>query len=176
MHIKNKRIELPCQVFVYYSPNAIIYTRRVFFLWCIVSAVNGRWDPARSVCIDESPLQPVDKINPPLQLATGSNNYRQQVVSGQLWSFMQYSKILRLERGIDQTWFIHTEAFLMKNFNDKLFEIILLMSFCIMMMTSLSHGFVLKIVSFHHCLIGIKYRLPSYSHLTCHARREKCKE
>lgn len=30
--------------------------------------------------------------------------------------------------------------------------------------------------SFHHCLIGIKYRLPSYSHLTCHARREKCKE
>lgn len=81
-----------------------------------------------------------------------------------------------VQRGIDQTWFIHTEAFLMKNFNDKLFEIILLMSFCIMMMTFLSHAFVLKIVSFHHCLIGIKYRLPSYSHLTCHARREKCKE
>lgn len=99
MHIKNKRIELPCQVFVYYSPNAIIYTRRVFFLWCIVSAVNGRWDPARSVCIDESPLQPVDKINPPLQLATGSNNYRQQVVSGQLWSFMQYSKNFCVKKG-----------------------------------------------------------------------------
>lgn len=40
----------------------------------------------------------------------------------------------------------------------------------------LYHTHVLKIVSFHHCLIGIKYRLPSYSHLTCHARREKCKE
>lgn len=93
--LKTRELNYLARWYVYYSPNAIIYTRRVFFLWCIVSAVNGRWDPARSVCIDESPLQPVDKINPPLQLATGSNNYRQQVVSGQLWSFMQYSKILR---------------------------------------------------------------------------------
>lgn len=93
--LKTRELNYLARWYVYYSPNAIIYTRRVFFLWCIVSAVNGRWDPARSVCIDESPLQPVDKINPPLQLATGSNNYRQQVVSVQLWSFMQYSKILR---------------------------------------------------------------------------------
>lgn len=93
--LKTRELNYLARWYVYYSPNAIIYTRRVFFLWCIVSAVNGRWDPARSVCIDESPLQPVDKINPPLQLATGSNNYRQQIVSGQLWSFMQYSKILR---------------------------------------------------------------------------------
>lgn len=93
--LKTRELNYLARWYVYYSPNAIIYTRRVFFLWCIVSAVNGRWDPARSVCIDESPLQPVDKINPPLQLATGSNNYRQQVASWQLWSFMQYSKILR---------------------------------------------------------------------------------
>lgn len=64
----------------------------------------------------------------------------------------------------------------MKNFNDKFFEIILFMSFCIMMMIFLLYVFVLKIVLFYYCLIGIKYRLFFYSYLICYVCWEKCKE